>query len=98
MFAKGNQTAKGHGRPVGSKNKFTSLKQAFLDVFVLLDGVNGMHLWAKKSSDNQKAFYGWIVRLLPREVNLGNSDINPNELNNLKDEELDTIIRESLKG
>ena len=34
------------GRPVGSKNKLTTLKNAFTETFEELGGVNNLVLWA----------------------------------------------------
>jgi len=56
------------GRPRGSKNKFTSLKDSFLEAFEALDGTEGLITWAKKSERNRAAFYGWITKMLPTNV------------------------------
>jgi hypothetical protein len=58
----------GPGRPKGSQNKFTSLKQAFLDAFGLIGGVDALAEWAKKSERNRGVFYGLITKLFPQEV------------------------------
>ena len=55
----------GPGRPRGSKNKFTNLKDAFLEVFERLDGVDGLETWAKESKRNKAMFYQWITKMLP---------------------------------
>ena len=69
-----NPLPKGHnlsrGRKKGSKNKFTTLKQAFFDVFNELGGVQELKRWAKEDPANQKVFYQMISRMLPREVAL----------------------------
>ena len=54
-----------NGRPVGSKNKFTTLKNAFIETFEELGGVNNLVEWAKA---NQTEFYRMVARLMPREV------------------------------
>jgi len=59
-----------NGRKKGSKNKFTTLKQAFFDVFHNMGGIVAMQEWAEESSDNRKCFYQMIARMLPREVSL----------------------------
>ena len=57
----------GSGRKKGSKNKFTTLKQAFLNSFNELGGEGALTEWAKKN-DNRTAFYQMITKLLPKEV------------------------------
>ncbi|HBJ74690.1 MAG TPA: hypothetical protein DDY86_04035 [Syntrophaceae bacterium] len=59
-FAPGNP-----GRPKGAVNKFTSLKDSFLDVFKMLGGTQGLYDWAKSSKRNQAMFYAWIIKMLP---------------------------------
>ena len=54
-----------NGRPVGSKNKFTTLKNAFIETFEELGGVVNLVEWARA---NQTEFYRMLSRLLPREV------------------------------
>ena len=53
------------GRPKGSKDKFTNLKQAYLEAFEKMGGVDGLHAWATKSPDT---FYTQVSKMLPREV------------------------------
>jgi hypothetical protein len=59
-FAPGNP-----GRPKGAVNKFTSLKDSFIDVFKMLGGTQGLCEWAKASKHNQAVFYSWVVKMLP---------------------------------
>lgn len=73
-------------------NKFTTLKIAFLKAFEKLGGVDGLYQWAQYSPQNMRVFYQMVARMLPREINLGDSDIKPNDLSSLRDEELDAII------
>jgi len=54
-----------NGRPVGSKNKFTTLKSAFIDAFEEIGGVDNLVEWARC---NQTEFYRMVARLMPREV------------------------------
>ena len=54
-----------NGRPVGSKNKFTTLKNAFIETFEELGGVDNLVEWARA---NQTEFYRMVARLMPREV------------------------------
>ena len=59
-----------NGRPVGSKNKFTTLKNAFIETFEELGGVDNLVEWAKA---NQTEFYRMLARLMPREIH---ADVN----------------------
>lgn len=61
------------GRPKGSKNKFTGLKEAFLEVFEMMGGSQGLYDWAMESRRNKSEFYSMVTRLFPHEVNLGGS-------------------------
>ncbi len=54
-----------NGRPLGSKNKFTTLRNAFIETFEELGGVDNLVEWARC---NQTEFYRMLSRLLPREV------------------------------
>ena len=59
-----------NGRPLGSKNKFTTLKNAFIETFEELGGVDNLVEWAKA---NQTEFYRMLARLMPREIH---ADVN----------------------
>ena len=65
-FAEGHELST--GRPKGSKNKFTTLKQAFLDAFEELGGVEGLVEWAEKNSHTKEQFYKMITKMLPTHV------------------------------
>jgi hypothetical protein len=54
-----------NGRPLGSKNKFTTLKNVFIETFEGLGGVDNLVEWARA---NQTEFYRMVARLMPREV------------------------------
>ena len=56
------------GRPKGSPNKFTTLKQAFLDAFEQTGGAAGLVDWIRKSERNRATFYQLVTRLFPQEV------------------------------
>ena len=58
------------GRKKGSKNKFTTLKQAFLDAFIGIGGTEELKTWAKDEK-NRAVFYQMVAKLLPKEVDLG---------------------------
>lgn len=53
------------GRPKGSKNKFTIIKDGFLWAYKKLGGKEALLKWAK---GNQESYYKHVVSLLPREV------------------------------
>jgi hypothetical protein len=57
----------GPGRPKGSKDKFTDLKQAFLDAFEQTGGTEGLAEWAK-NKDNKAQFYQMVTKLLPKQI------------------------------
>ena len=59
-----------NGRPVGSKNKFTTLKAAFIEAFEEIGGVDNLVEWARC---NQTEFYRMLARLMPREIH---ADVN----------------------
>ena len=66
-FQKG-QSGNPAGRKLGAVNKFTSLKNAFLEAFELIGGTPALAVWAKKSERNRGVFYGLITKLFPQEV------------------------------
>ncbi len=53
------------GRPKGAKNKFTSLKDSFLNVFQQMGGDEALLSWAQK---NPGDFYGMVKTMLPKTV------------------------------
>ena len=59
-----------NGRPVGSKNKFTTLKSTFIEAFEEIGGVDNLVEWARC---NQTEFYKILARLMPREIH---ADVN----------------------
>ena len=72
-FKKGH--AKVGGRKKGTSNKFTDLKQAFLDVFERIEKeakdkehIDGLYDWAMKNTRNQGLFYQIISKMLPTNV------------------------------
>lgn len=67
-------TEGGPGRTKGSKNKFTDLKNAFLQVFDKLGGVEGFFQWASKNNLNKTQFYHMITKLLPKAIDVSASD------------------------
>jgi hypothetical protein len=59
-----------NGRPMRSKNKFTTLKSAFIEAFWEIGGVDNLVEWARC---NEIEFYKMLARLMPREIH---ADVN----------------------
>jgi len=57
----------GPGRPKGSKNKLTNIKDEFLFAYEVIGGLGGLTAWAKKE-ENRTEFYRMLTRLFPREI------------------------------
>lgn len=54
------------GRPIGSRNRWNrNVKDAILETFELLDGVDGLVKWARR---NPTEFYKGFFKLIPREI------------------------------
>lgn len=74
-FKKGNS-----GRPVGAENKFSQLKDAFLDAFYDKDGFNGVEglkNWLKESSRNKALFVQMVTKMLPSNLTLKGDEDSP---------------------
>ena len=56
------------GRTPGSRNRFTVLKEAFVEAFDGIGGVNSLMEWARNNPDK---FYPILARLFPKEVEVG---------------------------
>ncbi len=72
-----NLSGAGPGRAKGSKNKFTNLKQAFLDVFEQIEKesikdneVKSFFQWSIKNDKNRGLFYQLISKMLPSNVTM----------------------------
>ena len=71
-------TKAGPGRPTGSKDKFTNLKQAYLGVFDNIEkksqekesAVKSFFQWATKNDRNQGMFYQMVAKMLPSSVGI----------------------------
>ena len=59
------QSGKPAGRTPGSKNRFTALKEAFVEAFDGIGGVSSLTEWAGNNPDK---FYPLLARLLPKEI------------------------------
>ncbi len=64
------------GRQKGTPNKFTNLKQAFLDVFEQIEKeskeseVKSFYEWSIKNDKNRGLFYQLISKMLPSNVTI----------------------------
>ena len=76
-------TSAGPGRPKGSTNKFTDLKQAYLDIFEKIEKegrkenstIKSFFIWVTKSDKNQGMFYQMISKMLPSNLTV-DGDLN----------------------
>ena len=57
----------GRGRPRGSKNKLTNIKDEFLFAYGVIGGLGALVQWAKKE-ENRTEFYKMLTKLFPREI------------------------------
>jgi len=58
------QSGNPNGRPRGSKNKFTHLRDEFLTAFDEIGGRKALVKWAQSNPD---IFYKLVVQMLPKE-------------------------------
>lgn len=65
------------GRPKGSPNKSTTLKQSFLEAFDKVGGTDGLVAWINKSERNRAAFYTLNTKLFLYEVEQAGPGGNP---------------------
>ena len=75
-MAKDTKFKKGEGgRPKGSKNKFTTIKEAFVDVFFSeeINGAEGLKAWVQGDPKNKEIFFGWMTKMFPRDMNVTGS-------------------------
>jgi len=57
------------GRPKGSLNKLTNIKDEFLFAYEVIGGLGGLTVWAKQP-ENRTKFYEMITKLFPKEIKL----------------------------
>jgi len=78
-FKKG-QSGNPEGRKQGSINKFSKLKDAFLDAFYDEDGfggAKGLKTWLSESKRNEALFVQMITKMLPSNITLKGDEDNP---------------------
>lgn len=68
-----NLPGPGPGRPKGSQNKFTSLKDTFLSVFKRIGGEDELLKWVETSNRNKEVFFNWITKMLPSNIDVEHS-------------------------
>ena len=70
-YTNGNKFKEGNpGRPKGSRDKFTSLKDAFINAFNEVGGERELVRLAKKSERNKAQFFQMITKMLPSSVDM----------------------------
>ena len=80
---KSGQSGNPAGRPKGSKNKFTDLKQVFLDTFESIETegekkdskVKTLYEWATTNARNQGLFYQMMSKMLPSNIGIEHSGL-----------------------
>jgi len=65
------------GRPKGSKNKFTNLKDSFLKAYESEDGFGGDEELKKFAKENPGKFLDMITKLFPKDIKVGGDEDNP---------------------
>jgi hypothetical protein len=78
---------------MGTKNKFTTLKAAFLKAFEEIGGTETLVEWARL---NKKDFYTFVTKMLPREVEVsgipGPGGNVEEALRNMSKAELESLV------
>ncbi len=69
----------GPGRRVGTVNRYTTLKNAFIDAFYheKMGGVEGLVNWGCLNDVNRTHFYKLVVALLPKDIKLTGDSSKP---------------------
>lgn len=71
-FKKGNP-----GRPKGCKNKFTTLKNEFIEAFLAVGGREYVKKYAKGDNSQKGRFLQMIATMLPKDIQLTGSEGGP---------------------
>lgn len=66
-----NLTRRGRGRPKGSNNRFTTIKDEFFKAFRQIGGIKGLKKWILEDPKHRGQFYSWLVQLLPKGIEVG---------------------------
>ena len=85
--------AKGHGggRPKGSRNKFTDLKQSFLRVFDELNPTEDCEHLMEWARENPRDYYGICSKLFPTRTELSGPDGKPIERRDVREYSKDEL-------
>ena len=67
---KPGQSGNPKGRPKGSENKFTSLKDAFLGAFEEWGGQERLTEWIAESKHNEREWLKMMTKMLPANLNV----------------------------
>jgi hypothetical protein len=69
------------GRRKGARNKFTTLKAAFVNAFQKLGGEEALLEWIKendlKSGERKKEFFKMVATMLPRDIEVSGKEGQP---------------------
>lgn len=79
-WKKGMDKVENSGRKKGALNKFTQLKDAFMDAFLDKDGfggTKGLKNWIKASPRNKALFAQMVTKMLPSNITLTGDKDNP---------------------
>jgi hypothetical protein len=67
-----------NGRPKGSKNEFTTLKEAFIEAFKEIGGKDALVQFYKNNRrGNKKAMLQMIANMLPKDIQVSGADGKP---------------------
>jgi len=92
-----NLSNMGKGRKRGVKNRFTTLKQVFLNSFQEIGGEKGLSQWARKPR-NRRDFYKMLSKMLPRDIEISNPEGEPKVMPSLEmANRLLTLVKMAMK-
>ena len=58
------------GRPVGSKNRYSMLKESFLEAYEASGGTEGLVAWIRENPKNRTDFYRILAGMVPRDLHI----------------------------